>query len=160
MRSDILFRATLLLLPALLAAQQPDAPTANPGRPTVSTPATLTPPGYFQFETGTFGAWTSPGLDSQTNLNEVVKFSLTQRLELLAGFEPVAHSRVGYVARNDPGGISVGAQAVIFPGEGVKPTISASYFHGVYDGTSPDLDVGSSTNSVLLLASADVKGFH
>jgi len=160
MRFDVLFRATVVLLPALLVAQQPDAPSANPGRPTVSTPATLTPPGYFQFETGMFGAWTSPGLDSQTNLNEVVKFSLTQRLELLAGFEPVAHSRVGHFARNDAGGISVGAQAVIFPGEGVKPTISASYFHGVYDGTSPDLDVGSSTNSVLLLASADVKGFH
>jgi hypothetical protein len=29
---------------------------ANPGRPTVSTPATLTPPGYLQFETGSLGA--------------------------------------------------------------------------------------------------------
>ena len=30
----------------------PDAPVANPARPTVSTPATLTPVGYLQFETG------------------------------------------------------------------------------------------------------------
>jgi len=27
-------------------------PTANPGRPTIATPATLTPVGYIQFETG------------------------------------------------------------------------------------------------------------
>ncbi len=29
---------------------------ANPGRPTVATPATLTPVGYFQFESGVLGA--------------------------------------------------------------------------------------------------------
>src|SRR5690349_11638244 len=33
---------------------------ANPGRPTVSNPATLTAPGYLQFETGSLGAWHSP----------------------------------------------------------------------------------------------------
>ena len=52
-----------------------DAPTANPGRPTVSTPATLTPAGYLQFETGMLSAWNSPGIDSQTSMNEVVKFA-------------------------------------------------------------------------------------
>jgi hypothetical protein len=30
----------------------PSAPEANPGRPTVSAPATLTPVGYLQFENG------------------------------------------------------------------------------------------------------------
>lgn len=93
-------------------------------------------------------------------MNEVVKFAVTNRIELLAGFEPVAHSRVDTVSSNDPGDISLGAQAVIFSGEGAKPTIAASYFHSVYGGTAPDLDIGSSTNSALLLASADVKGFH
>lgn len=148
------------LLTAEGAAQEPDAPSANPGRPTVSTPATLTPPGYVQFETGMLSAWNSPGLSTQTSMNEVVKFAATKRIELLAGFEPVAHTYDGAVSSNDSGGISLGVQAVIFPGEGAKPTIAASYFHSAYGGTAPDLDIGSSTNSVLLLASADVKGFH
>ena len=56
--------------------------------------------------------------------------------------------------------MSLGIQAVLFPGEGAKPTISGSYFHSVYGGHAPDLDIGSSTNSVLLLASADIEKFH
>ena len=54
----------------------------------------------------------------------------------------------------------LGAQAVLSPGEGSRPTIAASYFHRGYDGGAPELDVGSPANSALLLASADVKGFH
>jgi hypothetical protein len=142
------------------ASETADAPSANPGRPTISTPATLTPVGYLQLETGELSAWTSPEFSSQTSMNEVVKFALANRLEALAGFEPIAHSRVGPASRNDAGGISLGLQTVLFPGEGATPTISASYFHSVYGGHAPDLDIGSSTNSVLLLASADVKNFH
>jgi hypothetical protein len=141
-------------------ASEPDAPVANPGRPTVSTPATLTPVGYFQFESGMLGAWTSPGLSSQTSVNEVVKFAVSRRFEFLVGAEPFAHSRVTDLSSNDAGGISLGAQAVLYPGEGTKPTISASYFHSIYSGNAPDLDIGSFTNSALLLASADVKKFH
>ncbi len=137
-----------------------DAPVANPGRPTVSTPATLTPDGYVQFETGVLSVRTSPEVSSQTNLNEVVKFTVLPRIEFLAGLEPVAHSRLGRVSSNDAGGVSLGVQTVLYPGEGTKPTISASYFHSVYGGNAPDLDIGSSTNSALLLASADVKKFH
>src|SRR6266481_8224393 len=62
---------------------QSDDPVANPGRPTVSTPATLTPVGYIQFETGFLGATHSPAFSSQSNLNEVMKFSLSRRIELL-----------------------------------------------------------------------------
>jgi hypothetical protein len=139
---------------------QPDAPVINPGRPTVSTPATLTPVGYFQFESGVLGAWTSPGLSSQTSVNEVVKFAVSRRIELLVASEPFAHSLIAGQSSNDAGSVSLGAQAVLYPGEGAKPTISASYFHSVYGGDAPDLDVGSPTNSTLLLASADVKKFH
>ena len=161
LRHYILMTGLAGLMSAQSAAQEtPDAPSANPGRPTVSTPATLTPPGYLQFETGTLAAWHSPEISSQISMNEVLKFAITQRIELLAGFEPVARSRVGAISSNDPGGVSLGAQAVLFPGEGAKPTVAASYFHSVYGGTAPDLDIGSNTNSVLLLASADVKGFH
>ena len=35
-----------------------------------------------------------------------------------------------------------------------------SYFRRVYDGGAPEFDFGSPTNSFLVLASVDVKGFH
>jgi hypothetical protein len=143
-----------------VSAQVPDGPIANPGRPTVSTPATLTPKGYFQFESGVLSAWTSPELSSQTSVNEVVKFAVSRRIELLTGIEPVAHSRRGRQSSNDAGGVSLGAQVVLYPGEGAMPTISASYFHSIYGGNAPDLDIGSSRNSALLLGSGDMKKFH
>lgn len=46
-------------------AQSPDEPEANPGRPTVSTPATLTPVGHLQFETGFTGTGDSPEFSSR-----------------------------------------------------------------------------------------------
>jgi hypothetical protein len=142
------------------SVQDPDAPVANPGRPTVSTPATLTPPGYFQFESGVLSAWISPEFSSQTSVNEVIKFAVCRRIELLAAVEPVAHSVLGGLSSNDTGGVSLGVQGVLYPGEGIKPTIAMSYFHSVYSGSAPDLDLGSPTNSALLLASADVRKFH
>src|SRR5438067_910744 len=74
------------------SVSQDDVPTANPGRPTVSTPATLTPVGYFQFETGFLGARQSPGLTSQESFGEVIKFSVSRWIELLAVSAPYAHS--------------------------------------------------------------------
>jgi hypothetical protein len=145
---------------AVSAQQSPGAPSANPGRPTVSTPATLTPTGYLQFETGYLFASDSPGLSTQSNLNEVTKFSVSPRFELLVSDNPFAHSRTENSSSNGSGGISLGAQAVVYPGEGVRPTVALSYFREVYDGNTPDLDIGSAKNSALLLLSADVKGFH
>lgn len=156
-----------LLLAAALgaAAQQPssppaDEPEANPGRPTVSTPATLTPVGYFQFETGYLGAWRSPEFSSQHSVNEVIKFSVHRRIELLAESGPFAHSRVGGLATDDPGDTFLGVQGVVHQGEGARPTIAVSYFGRVYSGTAPNLDIGSARHSLLFMASADVKGFH
>src|SRR5882724_7320842 len=143
-----------------LATESQDLPSANPGRPTVSTPATLTPAGYLQFETGVLGAWHSPGLSSQSSVNEVVKFSVAPRLELLVGYEPFAHSAFGDQSSTDKGGVTLGVQGVLHQGEGARPTIAMSYFRSVYGGNAPDLDIGSSRNSVLVLASAEVKGFH
>ncbi|HYX70036.1 MAG TPA: hypothetical protein VE825_12940 [Terriglobales bacterium] len=148
---------------AAKAAQEapaPDDPEANPGRPTVSTPATLTPVGYFQFETGYLGAWNSPEFSSQSSINEVIKLSVHRRIELLAESQPFAHSRAGGHATNDPGDVFLGVQGVVYPGEGARPTVAVSYFGRVYAGTAPGLDIGSARNSVLLLVSADVKGFH
>jgi hypothetical protein len=145
---------------AAAQSSAPDGPEANPGRPTVSTPATLTPVGYLQFETGALAANHSPEFSSRYGLNEVLKLSVAPRLELLASGEPVAHFIADGNTANKVGDVFLGTQAVILPGEGSRPTIAASYFHRVYDGGAPELDFGSPTNSFLLLASADVKGFH
>jgi len=56
------------------------APEANPARPTVSNPATLTPVGYLQFETGTLGATTSPEFSTRYEFNEVIKLAVSRRL--------------------------------------------------------------------------------
>lgn len=153
----------LLAISALRAAAQqplPDEPAANPGRPTVSTPATLTPVGYFQFETGYLGAWDSPELSWQHGVNEVIKFTVHRRLELLVESGPFAHSRTGGRTTNDLGDTFLGVQALVHQGEGARPSVAVSYFGRVYAGTAPGLDIGSARNSLLLLVSADVKGFH
>ena len=49
---------------------------------------------------------------------------------------------------------------VVEHGEGAVPTVAVSYFHRAYDGGAPELDFGSPVNSLLVLASADVKGFR
>src|ERR1700686_1418675 len=155
------FLAVFLAFSFTVAAQeQPDDPVATPGRPTVSTPATLTPVGYLQFETGFLGATHSPGVSSQSSFNEVVKFSVSSRIELLVGDGPFAHSRADGRSVNGTGDVTLGAQGILLRGEGTRPTIAVSYFRRVYGGDAPVLDIGSAKNSALLLASADVKGFH
>src|ERR1700740_1058722 len=163
MKRVLVASCALLILFALTAnAQTPadDEPEANPGRPTVSTPATLTPVGYLQFETGLSAANHSPEFSSRFAPNEVLKFSVHPRLEFLASSEPVVHFRAAGQTANRVAEVFLGAQAVISPGEGAKPTIAVSYFHRAYDGGAPEFDFGSPLNSALLLASADVKGFH
>lgn len=140
--------------------QAGEEPEANPGRPTVSTPATLTPVGYVQFETGVLGARDSPEFSSRLAPNETIKFSVAPRLEFLAAGEPIAHYTTGGKTANSVADIFLGAQAVVIPGEDAKPTVAVSYFHRAYDGGAPELDFGSPLNSFLVLASADVKGFH
>jgi hypothetical protein len=156
--------AALTLCASQVAGQSPTAaehdPEANPGRPTVSTPATLTPVGYLQFETGVLGASHSGEFSTRTAFNDVIKLSVLPRLELLAAAEPVVHYRAQGITANGVAEVFLGAQAVLSPGEGAKPTVAVSYFHRAYDGGAPELDFGSPANSVLLLASADVKGFH
>jgi hypothetical protein len=141
-------------------APEGQEPEANPGRPTVSTPATLTPVGYLQFETGLSAANHSPEFSSRFAPNEVLKFSVHPRLEFLASSEPVVHYRATGQTADGVAEVFLGAQAVVIPGEGAKPTIAVSYFHRAYDGGAPEFDFGSPANSALLLASADVKGFH
>ena len=109
-------RKTLAVILFFYLAVAAWAQEANPGRPTVSTPATLTPVGYLQFETGVLGAEHSPDLPNQTSFNEVMKFSVNQRVELLLQTQPFAHSDLGPFQSNDPGDVSVGPQVVLLPG--------------------------------------------
>jgi hypothetical protein len=155
-----LFYLSLALQPT--AAQSPvdEEVEANPGRPTVSTPATLTPVGYLQFETGFLPAFQSPEFSSRYSLTEAIKLAVAPRLEFLVLAEPIAHFTAEGTTANRVADIFVGAQFVLYHGEGSKPTLAVSYFHRVYNGGAPEFDLGSPINSVLILASADVKGFH
>jgi hypothetical protein len=67
---------TLTLQPTAAQSVVDEAPEANPGRPTVSTPATITPAGYLQFETGFVPAYQSPEFSSRYSLSEVMKLSV------------------------------------------------------------------------------------
>src|SRR5260221_39673 len=127
MNRVVLAFSALTLFASRAGAQTPvgQAPEANPGRPTVSTPATLTPVGYVQFETGLNAANHSPEFSSRFAPNEVLKFSVHPRLEFLASSEPVVHYRVAGQTANRVAEVFLGAQAVVSPGEGAKPTLGS-----------------------------------
>jgi hypothetical protein len=135
-------------------------PEANPARPTVATPATLTPVGYLQFENGVQYAADSPEFSSRLGINQVTKLTVHPRLQFLAQSEPVVRSGLGPIKELDPGDVLLGLQAVALPGHGKRPTISFSYFKHVYAGTAPDIDIGTPEHSALLLISDDLFGFH
>ncbi len=151
-------------MPASLLFAQGSAdqvPECNPGRPTVSTPATLTPAGYLQLENGGLYASGSGEFNAQSSANQVTRLALNSRLQLLALSQPFAESK--YAAGNssfNPGGVSLGMQGVLSPGEGKRPTISAGYIRLLYGGAAPDIDIGTANNSAILLVSLDAGGFH
>jgi hypothetical protein len=153
-----------LLMSVPLAAQTPPdpVPEANPARPTVSTPATLSPVGYLQFETGSLGAVTSPEFGTRIGINQVTKLTVMPRLELLVLTEPYVHSSnsAGKNKRIHPGEVFVGAQAVLIPGDGERPTVSLSYVRRLYESPAPELDLGTFRQSGTLLISDDLAGFH
>ena len=149
-----------ILLPAMAFSQNAVVvPEANPGRPTVSTPATLTPVGYLQFETGAFGATDSPDFSTRENASEVVKLAVNPRLQLLLEAEPIAHTRDG-VKQTKFGDVFAGFQAVLAGGTEEGSTLAVSYFHKIREANLPEVDFGSPRNSVLLLFSGNSLGFH
>ncbi len=138
--------------------EHPDEPAANPSRPTITNPATLTPVGYLQFESGVLAAWQSPDVSSQQSVNEVIKLALNRRMELICSLQPYAHTNS--LPRNATGDVLLGVQAVVRHGEGARPTIAVSYLGRAYSGSAPGLDIGGGPHTANLLVSADVKGFH
>jgi len=161
---SILLAASLLAISVPFASAQQsadDTPAANPARPTVATPATLTPVGYLQFENGGLYASDSGEFATQTSINQVTKLTVSSRLQLLLLSEPFAHSKItGGPSSSDAGAVSAGAQGVLYPGSGKRPTVSASYIRLLYGGTAPDIDIGTAKNTATLLVSTDIAGFH
>jgi hypothetical protein len=147
---------------ATLHAQNelPDVPEANPGRPTVSTPGTLTPVGYLQFENGELYATHSPEFSTRLGIVQVTKLSLDKRAELLVQFEPFTHSTGATVSGNRPGEVFAGMQAVILSGEGQRPTISGQYLRRLYASPAPELDLGTYVQNASIFLSDDLGGFH
>jgi hypothetical protein len=175
----ILLAAAALLGPAAVFAQAAPPPSANPARPTVTNPATLPPVGYLQFEQGYLGSLDSPNTASQYGVNQVTKLAVHPRLMFAVSAQPFAASTVAGVAgtSRDAGAVQAGLQVVLFTPtltappakspdaapEAQKtsiPTVSIGYYHTVYGGSAPDIDLGSPTNTLLLLFSGDVGSFH
>jgi hypothetical protein len=135
-------------------------PEANPARPTVSTPATLTPIGYLQFETGSLGAATSPEFNPRIGVNQVTKLTVLPRLEFFVQTEPYIHSSLGQDREIHPGEVFVGAQTVLLAGTPARPTIAVSYVRRLYESPAPEFDLGTFRESGTILVSQDVAGFH
>jgi hypothetical protein len=135
-------------------------PEANPARPTVATPATLTPVGYLQFENGAFYAADTGEFSTQFSLNQVTKLTVAPRLELLAQTQPFARSRADSRTENNLGDVFAGLQVVLVPGSDTRPTIAVSYIRRLYEGSAPNIDIGSSRQNFTLLLSDDLHGFH
>ncbi len=154
-----------LLCSARIRAQSAtvETPEANPGRPTVSTPATLTPVGYLQFENGGLYAANSPEFLTRFGVNQVTKLAVASRLQLLALSEPLVYAggaTGGGLPGTRAGEVFVGVQGVVLPGEGRRPTVSLSYIRRLYESPAPELDIGTFRQSALFLVSEDLGGFH
>src|ERR1700722_19386697 len=108
------FAAASFAVPSSMKAQsaQEDEPEANPGRPTVSNPATLTPVGYLQFETGILGATDSPEFCTRYEYNETTKLTVSPRIMFVQSVEPEVYSTTDRTSGNAPGEVFLGAQVV------------------------------------------------
>lgn len=141
-------------------ADEDIVPEANPARPTVSTPATLTPVGYLQFENGSLYATGAEEFSTQFSVNQVTKLTVAPRLQLIALTQPYAHSRTTAGAANQTGDVFGGLQGVLVAGHSSVPTIAMSYIRRLYEGAAPNVDIGSSRQQATLLVSDDLWGFH
>ena len=156
----------LLLILSVLAqlsraqSATPSVPDANPGRPTVSTPATLTPVGYLQFENGVLLAEDSTEFSKRFGIEQVTKLSVLPRLELFLQSEPVAISQSKDRTAVHEGEVFAGVQSVLFVGNESRPTVSISYVRRVHTSVAPELDVGTFRQSASILLSEDLHGFH
>jgi hypothetical protein len=116
---------------------------ANPARPTVSTPASLTPVGYLQFENGLLYARDSGEFSSRSGLNQVTKLTVVPRLEFFLQSEPLVWSTGSEHSATRPGEVFAGVQGILLDGHEVKPTIALSYIRRLHQSPAPELDIGT-----------------
>ena len=162
-RTDAVAFVAVLVLCGRLAVPQSNSssvPDANPARPTVATPATLTPVGYLQFENGVLYAEDSQDFSGRFAINHVTKLTVHPRLEFLVESEPLVYSGLSRVREVNPGDVLAGFQVVLLPGHESRPTVALSYLQRVHGGAAPDIDIGTPEHGVLLLMSEDFHGFH
>jgi hypothetical protein len=159
-RMPILTCAALAMLTAAGHAQDHGIPEANPGRPTVSTPATLTPRGYLQFETGLLQAWDFADFSQRLSVVNVTKIAVHPRLLFSVGLEPYVRFSRDDPGRNAAGGTLVGTQVVMVDGGSERPTFSVGYSYSVFGGNAPDLDIGSARHSFTVLGTDEIGPVH
>lgn len=142
-------------------------PEANPARPTITNPAHIPPVGYLQFEQGFVQANGSPsGLARQLSLVQGIRLSVHPRLMVEFASQPIARSRLEATADTasdsqwDPGDLTLGLQGVLVKEVRRRPEIALGYMHRVRAGSAPDLDIGSFSQSAVVLVGGDLGGFH
>jgi len=135
-------------------------PEANPARPTVSTPATLTPVGYLQFENGTLFADDSTEFSNRSGVNQVTKLGVLPRLELFLQSEPLVVNKSEDRIAVREGEVFLGVQGVLLPGAESRPAISVSYIRRLHASAAPELDIGTFRQSATVLVSDNLRGFH
>jgi hypothetical protein len=159
---------SILLLLMLSGFAQPSCaqsgstsqPDANPGRPTVSTPATLTPVGYLQFENGTLFANHSTEFSNRLGFSQVTKLTALPRLQLFLQTEPLVTSQIQSKTAVHEGEVFAGMQGVLFSGGESKPTASISYIRRLHASVAPELDIGTFRQSGSVLMTSDLHGFR
>jgi len=148
------------------AQSDPDAgadagPAANPGRPTVSTPADPHSGGISPVRKAGAGRATFAGIRRRTASTRSFKFCAAEALQFIV--QTGAAGRFPIWATIFPAtqaGFSLGNAGVwLDAGQGHRPTISATIPLAVY-GERPDLDIGSSRNSAIILLSTGLGKFH
>jgi hypothetical protein len=151
---------SVFVQPSAAQSGAASVPDANPGRPTVSTPATLTPVGYVQFESGALFAKDSTEFSERFGTSLVTKLSVFPRLELFLQTEPLVVSRSEGLNAVHEGEVFVGAQGVLLAGAESRPTIAVSYVRRVHASVAPELDIGTFRQSASILLSDELFGFH
>lgn len=152
---------------ATFSLSHEDVPIASPARPTVTMPAHLPPTGYLQFEQGFNQANDSPsGTNAQFALSQTTKIALTTRLLVQFITQPYTYNSISSATgpqqgTSQPGDLQVGGQAILHKGVGLVPVVGVGYIRRVRAGASADLDLGSNSQSALVLLSQDLGGgFH
>jgi hypothetical protein len=108
----------------------------------------------------------SPGLAGQFSLVQTTKLSVYPRLMVQFASQPFARSKLAASPGNaassqiDTGDLLLGVQGVLIKERGRRPTIALGYLHRVRAGSAPDLDIGSFSQSAVVLASGDLGSFH